>query len=77
MTPRWRTLDGGWSVGEIMRYNPVEWAKITQIFRFVYVMLSNWIVDSIQCRTERAVKGNDIFDLMRCAQNYTVIVSEL
>ena len=64
MNPRLRTLNGGWSVGEIMRYNPVESAKLTQIFRFVYVVVKTGflILDSIQCRSERqrAVKRNDI-----------------
>ena len=64
MNPRWRTLNDGWSVGDIMRYDPVESAKLTQIFRFVCVVLSKWILDSIQCRTGRAVKRDDI---LRCA----------
>ena len=70
MNPRWPTLNDGWSVGDIMRYDPVESAKLTQIFRFVCVVLSKWILDSIQCRTGRAVKRNGI---LRCAK----CVSEL
>ena len=60
--PRWRTMNVGWNEGEITHYNPVESAKLTQIFRLLskltlYSWIWIWILDSSS--VERTMKKAD------------------